>query len=116
MLTFYGYKKCSTCRKAEKKLESMKVAYKFIDITESAPSQTLLKKALKFVDGLRPLFNTSGVQYKELKMKDKLPGMTEASALKVLSGNGRLVKRPIVTDGKNVTVGFKEDAFTKTWK
>ena len=116
MLTFYGYKKCSTCRKAEKKLEAMKVDYKFIDITLTPPTQKILKQAIKTSEGIRPVFNTSGVQYKELKMKDKLPGLSEAEALKVLAANGKLVKRPIVSDGTTVTVGFKEEAFVKAWK
>jgi len=117
MLKFYGYKKCGTSRKAEKALEQMKVKYDFIDVTEHPPSASALKKAVQQSGAdYRKLFNTSGVQYRELKIKDRLPTMSEAEVFKLLAGNGRLIKRPIVTDGKRATVGFNEDNFKKTWK
>lgn len=117
MLEFYGYKKCSTCRKAEKALEAKGVAYRFIDITEAPPSKAKLKKVLE-QSGLdvRKLFNTSGEQYKAMGMKDKVSEMTQAQALETLAGNGRLIKRPIVTDGVHSTVGFDAAAFPKVWK
>jgi arsenate reductase len=116
-LTFYGYKKCSTCRKAEKALEKMGRDYEFIDITEAPPAQGDLRKIIKQSGAeLKKFFNTSGVQYKELNMKDKIPGLSEAQVLALLSGNGRLLKRPLVTDGSRATVGFDEKIFTKTWK
>jgi Spx/MgsR family transcriptional regulator len=119
MLKFYGYKKCSTCRKAEKWLESQSIEYRFVDITEVVPSSAELKKALKALkekDGsLKNLFNTSGVQYRELKIKDKLPNLSEAEAIELLSGNGKLVKRPLVLEGNACTVGFKEDVYKETW-
>jgi arsenate reductase len=113
-MKFYGYNKCSTCRKAQKFLDGKKVTYQSIDITETPPPKTVLKKALKTRE-LKKLFNTSGVQYKELNIKDKLKGMTEAQALDLLASNGRLVKRPIAVDGDRVTVGFDEDEYKKTW-
>ena len=64
---------------------------------------------------LKDLFNKSGGEYRSLKMKDKLPTMTAAAAIDLLAGNGRLCKRPIVTDGKVATVGFKEDDFAGKW-
>ena len=116
MLKFYGYKKCSTCRKAEKALQTLSLDYEFIDITENPPSATVLKKVADQA-GLeyKKMFNTSGVQYRELKIKDKLPSLSDKDILDMLAGNGRLIKRPIVTDGKNTTVGFKEEAFNQTW-
>ncbi len=89
---------------------------KEIDITITPPSKTVLKQALtsgayKITD----LFNKSGEQYRELGMKDKIKNLSEAQMLELLSKNGRLVKRPIVTDGKVVTVGFKEDVFRRVW-
>jgi arsenate reductase len=117
MLKFYGYKKCSTCRKAEKALEAAGVPYGFADITETPPNKSELKKILD-QSGLpiRKLFNTSGEQYKLLGIKDQIGSMTDAAALDLLAGNGRLIKRPLVTDGKTATVGFDESAFTKAWK
>jgi arsenate reductase (glutaredoxin) len=117
MLTFYGYRKCSTCRKAEKALEAAGKPLKFIDITENPPSKTELKRILTQSGlPLRKLFNTSGEQYKALGIKDKLTGMSDAAALELLSGNGRLIKRPLVTDGKSSTVGFDAEVFSRTWK
>lgn len=116
MLTFYGYKKCSTCRKAEKSLDEAGVAYRFVDITETPPSATALGKIRTAADvPIRKLFNTSGEQYKALGIKDKLPGLADAEALRLLAGNGRLIKRPLVTDGDRATVGFDPETFAKTW-
>ena len=116
MILLYGYKKCGTCRKAEKFLEQARAAYDFIDITEQPPSQkTLAAIADQAGIELKKLFNTSGVQYRELKMKEKLPGLTDREILKLLAGNGRLVKRPLITDGKRSTVGFNEAVFKQTW-
>lgn len=115
MLKFYGYDKCSTCKNAEKFLTAKKINFEKIDITQTAPALTTLKLALSQGYTLMDLFNKSGVQYRELGMKDKVKTMTDAEALKLLSQNGRLVKRPIVTDGKNITVGFKADIFKKMW-
>ncbi len=113
-MKFYGYNKCGTCRKAQKFLDGKNVKYQSIDITETPPPKTVLKKALKSRE-LKKLFNTSGVQYKELNIKDKLKGMTEAQALDLLASNGRLVKRPIAVDGDRVTVGFDEAEYKKVW-
>jgi arsenate reductase len=117
MLKFYGYKKCDTCRKAEKALVKLGKEYEFVDITEAPPSQSGLKKMVQQSGAeLKRFFNTSGVQYKELNIKDKVPGMTETQILAMLAGNGRLLKRPLVTDGEKSTVGFDEAAFSKAWK
>jgi len=117
MIKFYGYKKCSTCRKAEKALEKSKLDYQFIDITENPPSASVLKKMIKQADAeIKKLFNTSGVQYRELKIKDKLPKLTEIEIFKLLAGNGRLIKRPLITDGEKTTIGFNEAIFKQTWK
>lgn len=113
-MKFYGYNKCGTCRKAQKFLDGKSVKYQSIDITETPPPKTVLKTALKSRE-LKKLFNTSGVQYKELNIKDKLKGMTEAQALDLLASNGRLVKRPIAVDGDRITVGFNEDEYKQVW-
>jgi len=117
MIKFYGYKKCSTCRNAEKALEKLNVDYKFIDITEAPPGVSALKKMFKQSGAdIKKFFNTSGVLYRELKIKDKLPQLKENDILKMLAANGRLIKRPLVTDGSRVTIGFKEDEFSGKWK
>ncbi len=117
MLKFYGYKKCSTCRKAEKALEKMGRTYAFTDITETPPSAADLKGMLKQSgEDVRKLFNTSGVQYRELNIKEKAAGMSAAQILSMLAGNGRLIKRPLVTDGAHATVGFDEKKFSQAWK
>lgn len=116
MITFYGYARCSTCRKARKWLDAQGVEYTFVDITTDPPSASLLESILDRGDYSIPeLFNRSGVQYRELKMKDSVPGMSRSEAAEVLAGNGRLVKRPIVTDGERTTVGFNEDRFEVVW-
>ncbi len=116
MLKLYGYKKCGTCRRAEKALTQLNVGYEFIDITETPPSASALKKILKHADmDIKKLFNTSGVQYRELKIKDQLSLLSDAEKFTMLANNGRLVKRPIVTDGKKATIGFNEEIFNRTW-
>ncbi|QQE12741.1 Spx/MgsR family RNA polymerase-binding regulatory protein [Planctomycetota bacterium] len=116
MLKIYGYMKCGTCRKAIKWLDGAGKKYEFIDITVKPPSGVMLKKILKGGDyKLKHLFNTSGVLYREMKMKEKLPGMSVGDAVELLSENGKLVKRPIVTDGEDFSVGFKEEVFEVKW-
>jgi arsenate reductase (glutaredoxin) len=116
VITFYGYDKCSTCRKAKKALVDRGVAFQFVDITVTPPPKRLLKQ---IVEGgaykLSDLLNKSGVQYRELNMKERVKNMTPADLIDVLADNGRLCKRPIVSDGKQHTVGFDEAAFKKTW-
>ncbi len=114
-IKMYGYKGCSTCRKATAALEKKGVAFEEVDITERAPTKTELKAMLAHYGGqLKKLFNTSGQVYREMQLGDRLGAMTEAKALELLAGNGRLVKRPfLMVDGKAVAVGFKEDEWKK---
>ena len=117
MLKFYGYKQCSTCRKAEKTLERLGRDYEFVDITSTPPAQGALKRMIAQSGAdIRKFFNTSGVQYRELNIKDRVAVMSEAQIISLLAGNGRLLKRPLVTDGARSTVGFEEARFEKTWK
>ena len=113
-MKLYSYNKCGTCRKAKKFLDASGVLYDEIDITETPPPKTVLRRAVQ-VKGIKKLFNTSGEQYKKLKIKDKVGRMTEAQAITLLSGNGRLVKRPVAVDGSRVTVGFDENEFKEVW-
>ena len=112
-LKIYEYSKGGTCRKALKWLDGKKVAYDVVDITEKPPTKTELKRMLGHYDGdLRRLFNTSGVQYRELKIKDKLPSMSPAEAMDLLSQNGKLIKRPFLLTKDTGLIGFKEDEWT----
>ena len=113
-MKFFSYNKCGTCRKAKKILDAYKVSYDEIDITEIPPPKSVLKKAIK-LKGMKKLFNTSGEQYKKLRIKDKIGDMTEVQAIELLSSNGRLVKRPIVVDGNRITVGFDEIEYKEVW-
>ena len=113
-MKFFSYNKCGTCRKAKKILDAYKVSYDEIDITETPPPKSVLKKAIK-LKGMKKLFNTSGEQYKKLRIKDKIGDMTEVQAIELLSSNGRLVKRPIVVDGNRITVGFDEIEYKEVW-
>jgi arsenate reductase len=109
-LKIYQYPNCSTCRKALKFLNAHNIQYTAIDITENPPTKAELKQMLKHQNGdLRKLFNTSGVQYRELKIKDKLPTMTETEAIDLLSQNGKLIKRPFLLSKTTGFVGFHED-------
>jgi arsenate reductase len=112
-LKVYEYEKCSTCRKALKFLDAKGVAYEKIPIAEKPPTTGELKRMLEAQGGnLKKLFNTSGLQYRELKMSEKLPGMSAEEALRLLSSNGMLVKRPFALGEKFAAVGFDE----KQWK
>jgi len=113
-MKLYSYNKCGTCRKAKKFLDAKNVSYDEINITETPPTKSVLKKALK-AKGMKKLFNTSGEQYKKLKIKDQIGTMTEAQAIDLLAGNGRLVKRPIAVAGDRITVGFDESEYKEVW-
>lgn len=119
VIRIYTYEKCDTCRKALKFLATRGVEPHVVPIREQPPAKAELKRMLAFVGGdLRKLFNTSGRDYKELGMKDRLPKLSEAEALDLLSKNGNLVKRPFLLTERNGTVGFNEvewrELFRKT--
>lgn len=117
MITLYGYKKCGTCRKAEKALTDNGIDYKFIDITTTPPDKTELESMIKLTGKeLKKFFNTSGVVYREMELKEKLKSMSDEEKLELLASNGKLIKRPLTTDGISATVGFNEDEFLTTWK
>lgn len=110
MLKVYEYKGCSTCKKALKFLENKGVDYKKIAIRENPPTKTELKKMLKHQGGeLKKLFNTSGVDYRALNIKDKIKTITEKEAFDLLNSNGNLVKRPFLISENIGVVGFKEE-------
>lgn len=112
-MKFIQYPKCSTCQKAKKWLDDRKISYEDRHIKENNP----IYDELKVWYGrsglpLKRFFNTSGLLYKELKLKDKLPEMSEEEQLRLLATDGMLVKRPLVITEKYVLVGFKE----KEWE
>lgn len=115
-LTFYWYPKCGTCRKAKTWLEEHGKEINEIHIAEQPPSKEELK-ALYEKSGLdlKKFFNTSGMKYRELNLKEKLYHMSEDEQLELLASDGMLIKRPLTTDGEKVTVGFKEDQFEENW-
>lgn len=108
-MLFICYPKCSTCRKAEKWLDENNIKYTKRDIAEDNPSYDELKE-WHSVSGLplKRFFNTSGVLYREMKLKDMLPEMSEEDQLRLLATDGMLVKRPLLVDGDAVLVGFRE--------
>ena len=109
---FYAYKNCDTCRNAKKYLDAKGVEYELIPIREQPPTRAELKSVLVHCGGnIRKLFNTSGRDYRDLNLKEKLPKMTNAEAIDLLSKNGNLVKRPFVI-GKEISVaGFNSELF-----
>jgi arsenate reductase len=116
-VTAYHYPKCGTCRNAIKWLEAKGFETDKIDIFEAPPSKEELHKLLKLSGlGIKKFLNTSGEVYKEMNLKDKVPHMSEDEILDLLARNGRLLKRPIVTDGERVTVGYKEESYAEVWK
>lgn len=114
-MLFICYPKCSTCQKAKKWLEAQQVAYTERHIAEDNPSYDELREwHVKSGLPLKRFFNTSGLLYKEMGLKDKLPAMSEEEQLQLLATNGMLVKRPLVVDGDTVLVGFKEAEWRET--
>ncbi|MDO4178001.1 MAG: arsenate reductase family protein [Phascolarctobacterium sp.] len=113
-MLFVCYPKCGTCQKARKWLDAQGVEYDYRDIAVNNPSYDELKKW--YVQSGLPLkkfFNTSGLLYKENKLKDKLPTMSEEEQLQLLATNGMLVKRPILVIEEKVLVGFKESEYAE---
>ena len=110
MVKFICYPKCTTCQKARKWLDDNNIEYEFKDIKLDNPTLDELKEWHKKSGlPLKKFFNTSGLLYKSLDLKNKLPTMTEDEMLKLLASDGMLVKRPLLVGDDFVLVGFKED-------
>ena len=101
-MLFIYYPKCSTCQKAKK----------WLDAQENPTYEELKKWQARSGLPIKKFFNTSGMLYKEMQLKDKLPQMSEDEQLKLLATNGMLVKRPVIVDGDTVLTGFRE----KEWE
>ena len=113
-MQFICYPKCSTCQKAKKWLEANHLEFKERHIVEENPSYEELKEW--YAESGLPLkkfFNTSGMLYKEMQLKDKLPTMSEEEQLKLLATNGMLVKRPLIVNGNIILTGFMEAEWEK---
>lgn len=114
MILFVEYPKCSTCQKAKKWLVENQVEFEERHIVEDNPSKEELKAWYeKSGLPLKRFFNTSGMKYKELKLKNKLPAMTEEEQLELLASDGMLVKRPVLVGNDFVLTGFKEKEWTE---
>ncbi len=110
MYIFIEYPKCSTCKKAKKFLDSNNISYQDRNIITDNPTKEELKKYLELSNkNIKDYFNTSGVLYKKLQLKDKLSNMSLDDKLTLLSTNGMLVKRPLLVTDDTVLIGFKED-------
>lgn len=107
-MEFLCYPKCTTCKKAQKWLDENNIQYTFRDIKENNPSYEELEKWYK-ISGmpLKKFFNTCGLLYKSMELKNKLPNMTEEEMLNLLATDGMLVKRPLLVSDDFVLIGFK---------
>ena len=108
-MLFIQYPKCKTCQKAKKWLDENNIEYTDLHIKEENPSYEELKSWYeKSGLPLKKFFNTSGVLYKSMQLKDKLPDMSDEEQLRLLASDGMLVKRPLVVKCDTVLIGFKE--------
>ncbi|WDD89108.1 arsenate reductase family protein [Fusobacterium nucleatum] len=116
-IVFFCYPKCSTCQKAKKWLQENSVEFTERDIVKNNPTKAELKKFYKkSKKELKKFFNTSGILYREMELKDKLPAMTEEEMLKLLATDGKLVKRPMIVTKDFVLNGFKEEEWKELLK
>jgi arsenate reductase len=115
-LQLFEYPPCGTCRKAKQYFATKGIPFEARHIVDEPPTREELARLVE-QSGLpvQKFFNTSGKKYRELNLKEKLKGMNDEEKLAVLASDGMLIKRPIVTDGKKVTVGFKEETFDQVW-
>lgn len=115
-VTIIEYPKCSTCKAAIKSLKAKGNDVASRHIVDDTPSAQELKELLELSGmDIKKLFNTSGEVYRELELKDKLAGMSEDEKLNLLAAHGMLLKRPIVTDGQRVTIGYNEKMYGLVW-
>ncbi len=110
MIEFICYPKCTTCKKAQKWLDENGIEYTIRDIKENNPSYEELAKWYEISkQPIKKFFNTSGILYKSMELKNKLPEMNEDEMLRLLSSDGMLVKRPLIVSDAFVLIGFKEN-------
>lgn len=108
-MLFIEYPKCSTCKKAKKYLDDKNIKYEDRNIVIDNPTKDELSNWIKMSSkDINKFFNTSGLKYRELNLKDKLKEMSDSEKIKLLSSDGMLVKRPIIVSNDKVLIGFKE--------
>lgn len=108
--TFIEYPKCSTCKNAKKYLQDLGVECESRDIVNNTPSAEELKKIIdRSGEDIKKFFNTSGMLYKSMELKDKLPTMTYDEKIELLASSGMLIKRPLIIFDNNIVIGFKKD-------
>lgn len=117
MVLFIEYPKCSTCKKAKKWLIDNNIEFTDRNIVEETPTKEELEKWIKeSKKDIKKFFNTSGLKYKELNLKEKLTNMTDEEKIKLLSSDGMLIKRPLVITKNNILTGFREEEWKETFK
>jgi len=122
MITFYWYPKCSTCRNAKRWLEEHEIPFEAIDMVATPPQPEQLLAWIQSSEApLTRFFNTSGMKYRELQLKEKVPTMTAQGAADVLATDGMLIKRPLLVSGDRFLInGFKENEYEgvllESWK
>ena len=111
---FIEYPKCSTCQKAKKWLEENNIEFVDRNITKETPTIEELTEWIKNSgQDIKKWFNTSGIKYKELNLKEKLLTMNDKEKIKLLASDGMLIKRPLLISNKGILIGFKEQNWTK---
>lgn len=111
-MLFIEYSKCSTCKNAEKFLKDNNIDFTKRSIIDETPTKEELKNWIeKYNIDIKKLFNTSGLVYKNHKLKEKLPNMTDTEKLKLLSSNGMLIKRPLLISDDKILIGYKEKEY-----
>lgn len=114
---FVNYPKCSTCQKAKKWLEENKIEFDSRHIVEENPKKEELKNWLSLSgEPIKKFFNTSGILYREMNLKEKVATESEDTLLELLATNGMLVKRPLLITDDIVLIGFKEDKWKEYFK
>lgn len=109
-MKIWKYNRCGSCRKAVKYLDGKGIDYTPLEILETPPTEDELKEMLGYLDGnIKKLFNTSGVKYREGNYKDIVKNLSADEAIKILSSEGALIKRPFILGENTGTVGFKEE-------
>lgn len=116
-LEFINYPKCTTCIKARKWLEENDIEFDNRDIVKENPTEEEIKKYLRISKKeIKRFFNTSGIIYREMNLKDKLPNMSMEEQIKLLASNGKIVKRPLLVSEKEVLIGFKQEEWEEFFK
>lgn len=116
-MEFIQYEKCSTCKKAKKFLDDRDIKYKDRPIKEETPTYEELKLWIEKYDiPIKKLFNTSGMKYRELNLREKLDSMSDDEKIKLLSSDGMLIKRPLCVNDDKILIGFKEKEWLDYFK